>query len=136
MGPGQGLVAETLPLTGNGKVDRRRLGELAEVGADRGEDEPPAGETEKLVAELWAELLERDRIGRRQSFFALGGDSLLATRLVETVRLRYGVGLSLRQIFAAPTVAQLAALVDAERGGAPGGTGGGDFGGDFEEGVL
>jgi yersiniabactin nonribosomal peptide synthetase len=128
MVPEQVLVAETLPLTGNGKVDRRRLGELVAAGADRGEDEPPAGDTEKLVAELWAELLERDRIGRLQSFFALGGDSLLATRLVEAVRLRYGVALSLRQIFAVPTVAQLAALVDAERGAT--------VGGDFEEGVL
>jgi amino acid adenylation domain-containing protein len=126
--PEQVVVTGTLPLTANGKVDRRRLGELTGSGSASDEDEPPAGDTEKLIAEIWAELLRRDRVGRRQSFFALGGDSLLATRLVEALRLRCGITLSLRQIFAAPTVTQLAAVVDAESG-----VSGGE---DFEEGVL
>jgi yersiniabactin nonribosomal peptide synthetase len=126
MVPERILVTSALPLTVNGKVDLGRLAEFA--GAGRDEDEPPATATEKLLAGIWAELLEREGIGRRQSFFALGGDSLLATRLVEALQRRLGILLSLRQIFAAPTVAQLAALIDAECGAA--------VGEEFEEGVL
>ncbi|WP_432050092.1 amino acid adenylation domain-containing protein [Verrucosispora sp. NA02020] len=117
-----------LPLTANGKVDRRALTAQVDTEPDDAADESPRGDSEKLIAEIWAEVLECERIGRQQSFFALGGDSLLATRLVETLRLRHGVELSLRQLFLAPTVAQLADVFDAHRGAVEPG--------DFEEGTI
>ncbi len=128
MVPERVAAVPALPLTANGKVDRRALTAQVAADPDDGPDESPRGDNEKLIAEIWAEVLGCDRIGRQQSFFALGGDSLLATRLVETLRQRHGVELSLRQLFLAPTVAQLADVFDAHRGAVEPG--------DFEEGVL
>jgi len=127
MVPERVVVVSDLPLSPNGKVDRRRLGELAASAATDPDDAPPAGGTEKLIAGLWSGLLERDDIGRGQSFFALGGDSLLATRMIEQLRQHLGVVITLRQLFMAPTIAELA---EASGAGAPGAEA------DVEEGQL
>lgn len=75
----------------------------------------PSGPTEVAVAALWSELLQVGDIARDDVFFALGGDSLQATRLLERVRTGFAVEMSLRQLIAGPTVAQMAAAVDAAR---------------------
>ncbi|SDF43195.1 amino acid adenylation domain-containing protein [Lentzea fradiae] len=98
------------PLTANGKVDRTALaGRLVPAG------EPVARESlsgrERVLADLWGELLDRAPGTGHDNFFALGGDSLSATRLVQLVRGRFGVTVSLRDFFADPTVAHLAAAV-------------------------
>ncbi|MGH3729516.1 MAG: non-ribosomal peptide synthetase, partial [Micromonosporaceae bacterium] len=126
MVPERIAVLDRLPLSGNGKVDRRQV--AAQLEPAPAHDEPPQGETEEWLAELWRDLLDHDTVARNDSFFLLGGDSLLATRLVETIRRRTGVPLALRELFAAATVARLATLVDARRG-APGA-------GEYEEGTL
>jgi len=113
--PEQILFLEELPLTPNGKVDRAELQRIALAGSVDAVAAPPRGPLEAAVAAVWKELLERDAVGRDENFFALGGDSLVATRLVEALRQRFGVDLSLRRLFATPTVAELAALVEAER---------------------
>ena len=69
------------------------------------------GAVEEAVAQLWAELLGLEAVSRTDSFFALGGDSLLATRLNQAISTRFGVELTLRQMFTDPTVAGLASLV-------------------------
>ena len=117
MVPDSIAALDAMPLTGNGKVDRRRLAELVSPQAEPAADDTPHGPVEALVAQLWAQVLETGAIGRQQSFFALGGDSLLATRVLEGLRQRCGVELTLRQLFAAPTVAQLAAAVAARTAG-------------------
>ncbi|MGC9539620.1 condensation domain-containing protein [Streptomyces sp. UG1] len=84
---------------------------LVTKAADAGE--PPRGATEELVAALWSELLpDHPPTGREQGFFAAGGDSLLATRLIARLRERTGVEVPLRAFFAHPTVAALGAAVD------------------------
>jgi amino acid adenylation domain-containing protein len=115
---------ERLPLNPNGKVDRKALPapeiEGLESGgtASRGLDGP----LEELLAGIWAEVLEREELpGGEDNFFELGGHSLLATRVVSRVRAALGIELPLRALFAAPTVAGLAAAV-AERRGAAGST--------------
>ncbi|WP_020519530.1 non-ribosomal peptide synthetase [Catelliglobosispora koreensis] len=124
MVPDQIQLLEQIPLSANGKVDRTAVRQLFGNTIAEAASEQPAGEAEKLLAELWAQLLgDGTPIGRHRSFFALGGDSLLATRLLELMRQRFGVVLTLRQLFAAPTIAQLAAFVDVQPG-------------DFEEGVI
>ncbi len=105
----------TLPLTGNGKIDRKgltaRADELAQAEAGYA---PPATATEERLASAWSGVLgvPVDRIGRLDSFFALGGTSLSAVKLA--VALDRAV--SLKDIVAAPVLADLAGLVDAAAG--------------------
>jgi amino acid adenylation domain-containing protein len=109
------VLLDALPLTPNGKVDRAAVTRLAAANAVDDVDDPPRGATEKELAGIWSALLDRDTVGRRQSFFALGGNSLAATELVEELRRRYAVRLSLRELYAAPTIAGLAELLDDDR---------------------
>jgi acyl carrier protein len=75
----------------------------------------PRTETEVELAAVWAEVLHLDRVYADDGFFDLGGQSLLAAQVVARVRDRFAVELPLRQVFEAPTLAALAAAVDAER---------------------
>ena len=102
---------ESLPLTANGKLDRRALpAPEADAYSTRGY-EPPQGEVEVKLAAIWAEVLKLDRIGRHDNFFALGGHSLLAVTLIERMR-RSGLRADIRTLFATPTLAALAATAD------------------------
>ncbi|WP_233621494.1 non-ribosomal peptide synthetase [Amycolatopsis sp. WAC 04182] len=113
MVPERLVTVDRIPLSANGKLDRVAVAALA-APARVEVMEPPRGEWELAVAALWRELLAVETVGRRQNFFTLGGDSLRATRMLETVRKRYDVVLPLRTLFTAPTVEgvarQLAAL--------------------------
>ncbi|WP_394828309.1 amino acid adenylation domain-containing protein [Pendulispora albinea] len=100
----------SLPLTPNGKLDRRAL-PAPDAGAyGIRPHEAPQGEVESILAELWSELLQRERIGRHDHFFELGGHSLMGVALTEKMRRR-GLKGSVRALFAAPTLAQFAAVV-------------------------
>ncbi len=112
MVPAAFVTLPALPLSANGKVDRKALpapdwngGE--EAGAPRGARTPQTP-IEELLAGIWAELLGRDRIGVDDDFFAAGGHSLLAARLTGRLRAAFGVDLPLAEVFAHPTVAALA----------------------------
>ncbi|MCP4659493.1 MAG: non-ribosomal peptide synthetase, partial [bacterium] len=100
-----------LPRTPSGKVDRRALPAPDEERADR-PYAPPETETEELLVGIFAELLEAGAVGIYESFFDLGGHSLLAMRLTARVRDTFHVDLPLRELFAAPSVARLAAVVE------------------------
>ncbi|MGW7469030.1 amino acid adenylation domain-containing protein [Streptomyces xantholiticus] len=115
--PGSLVGLTALPLSANGKVDRRRVEQALAEGTGRtsGEEEPPHGVVEVAVAELWARVLGTEVPGRGTDFFALGGDSLTATRLVAAVRGRLGVELPMRDLLRAPTVAGMSALVGEAR---------------------
>ena len=93
-----------MPLTPNGKVDRRALAALAVKAPDgEREEETPfvslRGPVEEVLGEIWAEVLGRERIGARDGFFDLGGHSLLAIRVLSRVRQAFGVELPLRALF-------------------------------------
>ncbi|WP_051319008.1 non-ribosomal peptide synthetase [Chitinimonas koreensis] len=111
MVPSQWVVLERMPLTPNGKLDRRALpapGQPAAAGGYLA----PRDEREAQMAAIWAEVLRLDRVGARDDFFALGGHSLLATRLVHAINRRMLAQLSLRNLFQHPVLADLAALLD------------------------
>ncbi|MEU5724795.1 amino acid adenylation domain-containing protein [Micromonospora sp. NPDC047738] len=110
-----------LPLTANGKVDRRQLAErAAAVGAARqvGDDAPRTA-TERALAALWQELLDVPEVGRAVDFFAYGGSSLLAARLMNRIEQQLGRRLPLATLYTSGTVGELAALLDAAGGTGP-----------------
>ncbi|WP_437904214.1 amino acid adenylation domain-containing protein [Sorangium sp. So ce327] len=110
MVPSAWIALERLPLTANGKVDRRALLELAaqhHQGASA-VYRAPSSEAERRMAALWAGVLKLDRVGVDDNFFALGGDSLLGIALVERAR-EAGLNVTPRQLFQHQTIARLSA---------------------------
>jgi mycobactin peptide synthetase MbtE len=115
MVPAGYVVLDEIPITTHGKIDRAALPE-PEISSGT-EFRPPATETQQQLADLFGELLGRDRVGADDSFFELGGHSLLATKLVAAVRARCGVEIGVREVFELGTVAALADHVDELRSG-------------------
>ncbi|HEY0781478.1 MAG TPA: condensation domain-containing protein, partial [Thermoanaerobaculia bacterium] len=111
------LVAlAALPLTADGALDREALAGLAmreEGFAPR--FVAPQSPTERRLAEIWRDLLRLSRVGIEDRFFDLGGDSLLATRLVARVKLEFALEIPVRTLFEAPTIAKLAARLEGLR---------------------
>ncbi|MBO0853812.1 MAG: amino acid adenylation domain-containing protein, partial [Nocardia sp.] len=105
MVPDAVTILDRVPLTRAGKIDRAALPEP--VFAASGASRAPATDAERRVAAAFAEVLGGADVGAEDSFFDLGGNSLLATRLVAALYERYGVDLPVRAVFAAPTVAAL-----------------------------
>ena len=118
MVPSAYVWLDALPLTANGKLDRRALPEpeCAAVGAR--EYAAPQGETETTLARAWCELLEIGQIGRHDNFFELGGHSLLAVRLSSQLR-QQGITLPVQAIFNHPILAELAERIDRRTAEAP-----------------
>ncbi|MFD4636955.1 amino acid adenylation domain-containing protein [Lentzea sp. NPDC058436] len=104
------LPLDVFPRTPNGKLDRRALPAPEFTGAGTA----PRTATERLVADLFSEVLGVGRVGVEDSFFALGGHSLLAARLLSRLRAETGGDISIRSVFDAPTVEGLAAQLDAD----------------------
>ncbi len=110
--PARLLLLEALPLTANGKVDRRALSQWPLEDADSDAFEPPATRTEERLAELWCAILGTRRVGRHDSFFSAGGHSLLATALNVRIAEVFGVRSTLRDVFLHPRLADLADHID------------------------
>jgi yersiniabactin nonribosomal peptide synthetase len=113
MVPPQIETMAQLPLTPNGKVDRAAVAEALAALPAMATAEVPQGPIETRIAELWSGLLELSVLDRDRSFFAFGGDSLLATRLVQLMQGRFGAQISLRDVLGAPSVAGQARIVAA-----------------------
>jgi amino acid adenylation domain-containing protein len=125
MVPSAFTLVESLPVTPNGKVDRAALSEEAARGALESEG-PPEGtkaaavpaesEVEQVVAGIWAETLGLETAGPEDDFFASGGHSLLAMKLIHDVNEAFGVELTVRSLLVEPTLGALVHEVDRARG--------------------
>ncbi|HEV7505648.1 MAG TPA: amino acid adenylation domain-containing protein [Thermoanaerobaculia bacterium] len=111
MVPRRIVPLSALPLTANGKVDRRALASISAAAAAEGTAAGPRNAVEAVLAEIWGDLLGLERVDVFTSFFELGGHSLLIGRLLARVREVFGVELPVRSLFESPTVAELAVSV-------------------------
>jgi amino acid adenylation domain-containing protein len=114
MVPSAFVVLESLPLTVNGKVNRRALRAFEPSQLElAGGYVAPRTAVEDVLVKIFASVLGLKRVGIYDNFFELGGHSLLATQLVSRVRDAFGVELPLRNVFEAPAIAQLSLLVES-----------------------
>ncbi len=113
--PSAWVVLKEMPLTPNGKVDRKALPAPESGSESESTYVAPTNPTEELIAGIWARILKVERVGVQDNFFLLGGHSLLVTQVVSHLREALHVELPLRAIFEAPTVAGLAERVEASR---------------------
>ncbi|WP_269462702.1 non-ribosomal peptide synthetase [Serratia marcescens] len=118
MVPSAYVWLDALPLTANGKLDRRALPEPERAAVGTREYAAPQGKTETTLARVWCELLEIGQIGRHDNFFELGGHSLLAVRLSSQLR-QQGITLPVQAIFNHPILAELAERIDRRTAEAP-----------------
>lgn len=101
-----------MPLTGNGKIDRRKLAEYSfSEKQNRQVFEGIASFSESILCNAWSEILERD-VHVTENVFALGADSLMAVRVEALLRQRYGITLSLQTVFSHPVVREMAKALD------------------------
>ncbi|MEQ1514828.1 MAG: amino acid adenylation domain-containing protein, partial [Lysobacteraceae bacterium] len=118
MVPGAFVVLEALPLTLNGKLDRKSLPAPDDTSYARRAYEAPQGDVEEALAAIWSELLRVERVGRNDNFFELDGHSLLAVQLISRLHNAFHVEVPLRAVFESPTLSQLAERIvqsDASR---------------------
>ncbi len=113
MVPSALVAMDTLPLTPNGKIDRQALPPPGQDDVMRRSYIAPRTELEALVAAVWATLLKLDRVGLEDDFFALGGDSLLATEMAVSLSRRLGAPVSLAKFFERPVLADFAGTLPA-----------------------
>ena len=113
MVPGAVVIMGELPLTHNGKVDRRAL-PAPEYGSKKPAGDAPRTPVEEIVAGIWCEILKLNCAGVHDSFFDLGGHSLLATQVISRIRLTFQVELSLNVLFENPTMATFAEKLEEE----------------------
>ncbi|KAF9371032.1 hypothetical protein BGX21_005286, partial [Mortierella sp. AD011] len=110
MVPAAYVRMDKLPVTNNGKIDRRALPEPGSTAFATQDYVAPQGEIEITLAEMWSELLKTENVGRQDNFFMLGGHSLLAVRLMNRVS-SLGVQLPLSTLFSSPTLSDLAEVI-------------------------
>lgn len=120
MVPAAFVPLATLPLNSSGKVDRRALPPLDHTHSSTSPAaNAPQTSTETALIEIWQELLQLKPVNRHDNFFELGGHSLLATQMTSRIRDTFELELPLKNVFAAPTIAQLAPILDALRDTTP-----------------
>ncbi|MCH2042446.1 MAG: phosphopantetheine-binding protein, partial [Saccharospirillaceae bacterium] len=137
MVPNALVAMDGLPLSANGKVDRKQLSsQLAALVLEEDLYESPEGEVEEQLAAIWCDILTLERVSRNDNFFMIGGDSLSATQIVELIQKQRisPVPVSLNNLFSLPSVATLGAYITEQWQLL--GVDANDTNGMFEEGIL
>ena len=119
--PSMFVVLDEFPLNANGKLDRQALPDPEDLQSGlEAQYVAPRTEMEAQLARIWAEVLRQEQVGVHDNFFDLGGHSLMATQVVSRIRGQLNVELPLAEIFAYPTLAELAPAVEALNAGESG----------------
>ncbi len=105
---------EAMPLTSNGKVNKKALPKPDTTGLGSNEYTAPTNETESKLTEIWQELLGIDKIGIHDNFFELGGHSLLAMRLISAIRRQMKLEVTVKNLFLYPTISLLSTQLGLE----------------------
>jgi acyl-coenzyme A synthetase/AMP-(fatty) acid ligase/acyl carrier protein len=113
--PSAYIQLDAIPVTTNGKLDRKALPAPETAALSAREYEAPQGEIEETVAAVWQELLKVPRVGRHDNFFELGGHSLLAVRIMAALNARLELQVSIRDVFESATVTALAACLQQHK---------------------
>ncbi|MBN8246184.1 MAG: amino acid adenylation domain-containing protein, partial [Verrucomicrobia bacterium] len=119
--PSRFVVVGALPLTASGKVDRKAIRARATASAPVTSGTPPVPDaagitpTERTLIQIWEQTLNIRPVGRHDHFFSVGGDSLSAVTMILEVESVFGISITVRLVFEAPTLSQLAARVDRVR---------------------
>ncbi|MCK4258430.1 MAG: amino acid adenylation domain-containing protein [Halanaerobiales bacterium] len=108
------IQLERIPLNPNGKVDRKALPVPSESQHNVREYVAPSNEVEEKIAQIWADVLGVDQVGREDHFFDLGGHSLKATTVISKIYQEFGVRISLKKIFELPTLKEYAGFVQLQ----------------------
>jgi len=112
MVPASFVALDALPLTANGKIDRRALESRGVDFVSEAVYVAPRNPVEEGLAEIWAEVLRRDAVGAQDHFFEVGGQSLLATQITSRIRERFAVEVPVRTLFQHPVLEDLARAVE------------------------
>lgn len=115
MVPRSYVALDAIPLNINGKVDEKRLPSPASPDASEAHADEMQGDTERALLALWREALGVERIGRDGRFYALGGHSLMAVRLIGRINRAFGTGVTVAQFMSDATIAALARRIEAQR---------------------
>ena len=110
--PSQIVLVPELPLSAHGKVDRRALLAMIPDVAETVRDVAPQTQTEEMLAAIWADILQRRVTSVEESFFNLGGHSLMAVRLFDRIWRRFNIDLPISTLFTHPSIRDLAELID------------------------
>jgi amino acid adenylation domain-containing protein len=109
--PSAFVTLDTIPLTPNGKIDKKALLGISTETISNLEYIPPRNPTEEIIADIFASVLNIQKVGIHDNFFTLGGHSLLATQVISRVRQAFAVDVPLRNLFAEPTIANLSKII-------------------------
>ena len=112
--PSYFVTLESLPLNASGKVDRESLPDPL-AGAEEDERVAPETATERILADIWSDVLNTQGIGRYDSFFDIGGDSLSVVSVMSRVAQQFHVEISLEEVYRSPRLADFAALIDSAK---------------------
>ncbi|MGB3532436.1 MAG: amino acid adenylation domain-containing protein [Microcoleaceae cyanobacterium] len=113
--PSRFIELETIPLTPNGKVDHQALSTLKQENIISEEYVTPRTPTEEILADIFAEVLEVEKVGIYDDFFELGGHSLLATQLIAQLLPHFSVNITVVDLFDAPNIASLAEVLEKKQ---------------------
>jgi Non-ribosomal peptide synthetase modules and related proteins len=102
---------ENMPLTTNGKADKKMLPIPAGIDSTTGSYVPPSNDIEQQLVNIWQEILGKDTIGIKDNFFMLGGHSLTAIRLIARIKKEFSTELNIKDVFAEPTIETLADII-------------------------